>query len=307
MKKRTVYTIGNLTIDDIVLWDTAELYIGATGGNSVFAALGFWIWDVPVTLLGRCGMDYSRENLNKMWTAGLSPKFTKVQKRDIRNWALYEPDGTRRFINHLTSSSHYEMSITGDEIAKADLGGDLYHVAPMPTDIQATIVDRLKRAGRVVALDPHVDYLQDPILNQQAYDMLSRVDYFLPSQEEVVNMSGYADMARAAQHFAGYGPEIIVIKMSKQGSLVYSSHDKTTYHIPIYPTKTVDPTGAGDSFCGGFLAGLLLTGDPILAACYGTVSASYVVEQVGALSLLEKDFYEAQKRLESVSSRVTEQ
>lgn len=305
--EKTVYTIGNLTIDDIVLWDTAELYIGATGGNSVYAALGFWMWGVPVTLLGRRGTDYSRENLEKMRLAGLSPKFTKVQKRDIRNWALYEPDGTRRFINHLASSSHYEMSITGDEISKDDLTGDLYHVAPMPTDIQASIVERLKQAGRVVALDPHIDYLQDPNLNQQAYDMLARVDYFLPSQEEVVKMCGFADMVRAAQHFAGYGPEIIVIKMSKQGSLVYNSNNKTTYHIPIYQTETVDPTGAGDSFCGGFLAGLLLTGDAVLAACYGTVAASYVAEQVGALSLLEKDLFDAQNRLESVSRRVTEQ
>ena len=304
---KKVYTIGNLTIDDIVLWDTEELYIGATGGNSVYAGLGFWIWGLPVTLIGRCGTDYSQENLEKMRLAGLCPKFNMVQKRDIRNWALYEPDGTRRFINHLTSSSHYEMSITGDEISIDDLGGDLYHVAPMPTDIQATIVERLKRAGRVVALDPHVDYLQDPALNQQAYKMLSRVDYFLPSQEEVVKMCGYADMARAAQHFAGYGPEIVVIKMGEQGSLVYNSQDNSTFHIPIYPTETVDPTGAGDSFCGGFLAGLLLTGDPVLAACYGTVAASYVVEQVGALSLLEKDFSDAQNRLESVSSRVTEQ
>ena len=305
--EKTVYTIGNLTIDDIVLWDTAELHIGATGGNSVYAALGFWMWGLPVTLLGRCGMDYSQENIDEMRSAGLNPKFTKVLKRDIRNWALYEPDGTRRFINHLTASSHYEMSITGSEISKDDLNGDLYHVAPMPTDIQATIVDRLKQAGRVVALDPHIDYLQDPDLNQQAYNMLSSVDYFLPSQEEVVNMCGYADMARAAQHFASYGPDIIVIKMSKQGSLVYNSLEKTTYHIPIFQTETVDPTGAGDSFCGGFLAGLLLTGDPVLAACYGTVSASYVVEQVGALSLLEKDFSEAKSRLESVSNRVTEQ
>jgi len=303
--EKTVYTIGNLTIDDIVLWDTAELYIGATGGNAVYAALGFWMWGLPVTLLGRCGTDYSQENLNKMRSAGLSPKFNRVQKRDIRNWALYEPDGTRRFINHLTSSTHYEMSISGDEISKEDLHGDLYHVAPMPTDIQATIVDRLKEAGRVVALDPHIDYLQDPALNQQAYDMLSRVDYFLPSQEEVVNLCGYADMARAAAHFANYGPDIVVIKMSKHGSLVYKSHDKTAYHIPIFQTETIDPTGAGDSFCGGFLAGLLLTGDPVLAACYGTVTASYIVEQVGALSLLEKDFSRAQNRLESVCSKVT--
>lgn len=305
--EKSVYTIGNLTIDDIVLWQKAELFIGATGGNSIYSALGFWIWGMPVTLLGRCGTDYSQENIQRLRSAGLNPKFSQVQKRDIRNWALYEPDGTRRFINHLTSSSHYEMSITGDEILKADLGGDLYHIAPMPTDIQATIVERLKQAGRVVALDPHLDYLQDPVLKRQVYGMLYRVDYFLPSKEEVINICGSPDLAWAAQHFASYGPDLIVIKMSTQGSLVYISREKTTYHIPIYRTETVDPTGAGDSYCGGFLAGLLKTGDPVLAACYGTVAASYVVEQVGALSMLDKDFSDAQQRLASVKSRVTKQ
>jgi hypothetical protein len=68
-------------------------------------------------------------------------------------------------------------------------------------------------------------------------------------------------------------------------------------HIPPYPACVIDPTGAGDSFCGGFAVGLTDTGDPIRAAQYGTVSASWVIQGYGALYALGSNREKAQARL----------
>ena len=56
--------------------------------------------------------------------------------------------------------------------------------------------------------------------------------------------------------------------------------------VPALPVVAIDPTGAGDAFCGGFLAGLMRTGDAFAAACFGTVSASFAVEAFGPFHLL---------------------
>jgi ribokinase len=65
-----------------------------------------------------------------------------------------------------------------------------------------------------------------------------------------------------------------------------------------------DPTGAGDAFCGGFCASLLAADDPVLAACRGTVSASFAVEGFGALHALGADRAEARRRLEGLLGRI---
>jgi len=305
MTKHKIYTIGNLTIDDIILYDSQEMFLESTGGDAIFSAIGFLIWGTQVHVLARRGLDFPEQNMKKLCQAGITPDFVWVPHRDIRDWALYEPGGARQFINHLSSGGHHDLSITGSDISDEHLSGDLYHVAPMPTDVQASVVDRLSSAGRTISLDPHVDYLKQPHFNQQAYEMLNHVKFILPSKEEAVNMYGSNDLERAARDFGSYGPKVVAIKMSRDGSLLYDVEKSQMYHVPVYPALTVDPTGAGDSYCGGLLAGYLITGDPVMAACYGTVSASYIIECVGTLTVLGSNFSDAHKRLEHVKRNVT--
>jgi ribokinase len=79
--------------------------------------------------------------------------------------------------------------------------------------------------------------------------------------------------------------------------LVYDAAQGRLTHVPVYPAQVRDTTGAGDAYCGGFLAGYLLNSDPVIAALYGTVSASYVIEAIGALATQQPALAEAQARL----------
>jgi ribokinase len=95
-----------------------------------------------------------------------------------------------------------------------------------------------------------------------------------------------------------------VIKLGEQGSLVYDrEHDQLT-PVPVYPARVQDTTGAGDAYCGGFLAGYTLTHDPVTAALYGTVSASYVVEAIGALATHQPSPAEARARLAVINEKM---
>jgi sugar/nucleoside kinase (ribokinase family) len=101
------------------------------------------------------------------------------------------------------------------------------------------------------------------------------------------------------------GTSIVTLRMGPEGSLVYArsgaSHLKSAMHlavhVPAVPTNVIDPTGAGNAYCGGFLVGYILTGDVLTAARYGAVAASFLVEQVGLPEINEQLRTQAELRL----------
>jgi ribokinase len=137
-----------------------------------------------------------------------------------------------------------------------------------------------------------------PRLHSRVEALLQNLDVFLPSEMEVRSlMTEGVDLGDAAVEFARHGPRVVVIKMGDRGALVYERDSNRRTHVPPYPARVVDVTGAGDSFCGGFMVGLATTGDPIRAALYGTVSASFAIEGYGALHALNANPAEVRQRL----------
>ncbi len=301
MSDVTLYTIGNFTIDDIVMWPSGQNWMGQPGGNVLFSALGARVWLEEVGLLARVGRDYPPERLREIEARGLTLALCPVEAPTIHDWALYEADGGRQFINHLNSGSNVTMTIHPEEILAEHLGGQAYHLAPVPVDQQATLVKHLKRPGRLISVDPHELWISG--YEALIYSMLAEVDFFLPSRLEARLLYGADAPEGAARAFAQLGPKAVVIKLGEDGSLVYDTLRERLVHVPVYPAQVQDTTGAGDAYCGGFLAGYLLTGDPVAAAQYGTVSASYVVEAIGALATPRPALVEAQARLAVVAGR----
>ncbi len=115
--------------------------------------------------------------------------------------------------------------------------------------------------------------------------LLKRVDIYVANDQEARALSGETNLIKAARHLSAYGPQIILIKKGEHGVIFYSN--KFIFSIPAYPTdKVIDPTGAGDTFAGGFM-GYLTRVKKINAAgirkaiAYGTVAASFNVEDFG--------------------------
>jgi sugar/nucleoside kinase (ribokinase family) len=103
---------------------------------------------------------------------------------------------------------------------------------------------------------------------------------FLPAEEEVRQLfqNRTTDLWEMAEALSAYGCEIIVIKCGERGQLLYDAATRSRWEIPPYPARFSNPIGAGDSFCGGFLAGYRRTFDPLEAVLYGNIAASLVVE-----------------------------
>ncbi len=160
---------------------------------------------------------------------------------------------------------------------------------------------RLKRTDRRISLDPHECGIKGQ--ERTVHKALAKVNFFLPSELEAGLLYGSNAPEQSARAFAELGPSVVAIKLGANGSLLYEAARRRVTHVPAYPAAVSDPTGAGDASCGGFLAGFLLTGDPVAAAQHATVSASFAVEAVGALAIRQPSKAEATARLQIVADR----
>jgi sugar/nucleoside kinase (ribokinase family) len=103
-----------------------------------------------------------------------------------------------------------------------------------------------------------------------------------------------------------YGCEILVVKRGERGQLMYDSSSKRKWEIPAYPARLYNPTGAGDAFCGGFMAGYRKTFDPIQAVLHGNVASSLVVEGTGPYYALDALPGLAESRLRFLNQTIRE-
>ena len=135
--------------------------------------------------------------------------------------------------------------------------------------------------------------------------ILRRVSAVLPSEQDVRIIWPDLGPLQAGAALRARGARVAVVKLGAEGSLVVDETGRA-WAVPAVRARTVELTGAGDAFCGGFLVGLVETGDPVRAACYGTVSASFVVETTTPLhALAHMNRQEAARRLDDVSHGVT--
>ena len=298
-----LYVLDNFTIDDVI-YHGSSAWWDVPGGNVLYSAAGARTWLSEVGLLARLGRDYPDAHLRTLADSGFVLGLRRVDRPNIHTWALYEA-GASRFVNHIDSGGHHDMSIRQEEIDESHRRAEAYHLASMPTDIQLDLVRALKRPDNLVSLDPHVDYLHrgDAALE----GILRIVDCFLPSREEARLAYGADRPEEAARSFAAAGPRAVAIKLADEGSLVYDRGAARLVYVPAIDVAVTDVTGAGDAYCGGFLAGMLLTGDPVEAALYGTVSASYTVESRGALGVAIAPAEASRSRLAALRATVSVQ
>ena len=130
---------------------------------------------------------------------------------------------------------------------------------------------------------------------------LGKVDLLKTSHEEHTYLTGESDPLRSLRQFSKKGTETSIITMGEEGSLVY--HNDTCYEVPVYPTKTVDSTGAGDSFLTAVHDKLASGGSLEWALACGSAVASGVVETYGPEFNLTRD--EVTRRAEIVLERIS--
>ena len=183
------------------------------------------------------------------------------------------------------------------------------HIAPSSIRTQRYLPEAARRYGvQVVSADPGERAMQ-PALMPYIEEVLARLDVFMPSDQEAESLfrgePARMEPRQRAGWFAARGPRVVVLKLGSDGALVHERSSGRFWHVPALPTRVVDVTGAGDAFCGGFMADFVRHGDPVRAAIAGTVSASFAIQDYGPLHILAATEEEADRRASWLRSCVS--
>ncbi len=299
------FTIGGITLDDTVLPD-GKVQFGAPGGNAVYSAIGARVWSgQAVGIVGRVDGQYPQQNLDSLAQGGLDTRgIRRIDSPGLHVWILYERSGHRRIIPQMDSGDSPEVDPTPDDIPPDYLQAKYAHVSCMAPSSEATIARFLMQQSVPFCLDISQESIPNHPEGLSDSYMLEHCDVFLPSIGELDLIWGRQPLRPLLDRIAEFGPKVIAVKVGELGSFVFERRTGRLYHVPAARCQVLDTTGAGDGYCGGFMVGYAETGDVVEAACRGNVSASFVIQDFGALHALMATRAEAEHRCASLRSGV---
>ncbi|MNQ95205.1 putative sugar kinase YdjH [compost metagenome] len=170
--------------------------------------------------------------------------------------------------------------------------------------IQQTVIKRLKNRPKLIVLDTMnfwMDIMMDDLL-----ETIKMVDVLTINDSEARQLSGEYSLVKAAKKILTMGPKYLIIKKGEHGALLF--HEDKIFSAPALPLADVfDPTGAGDTFAGGFIGYLAKVGTINFnnmknALIYGSALASFCVEKFGTERLLNLSQEEITNRLQQFVS-----
>lgn len=277
--------LGNLLVDDLVFPD-GRTRMGEPGGATLYAALGAALSGARVGVVSWRGDDYPAAQLEALGARGIDLAGVHALGRPgVRTWLLYE--GARRQVLHrLDRPSHAEVSPTAAQIPPGWSQARAFHLAPMPFEVQQELVRRLsERADAFVSLDPYVLLRSETLPGFR--ELLAGVDALFLSEDEMELQDAREDPRETLRSLGSGRLRFVVFKRGARGGVLYDARHDRFHEWAARPEAVVDPTGAGDAFAGGFLAGHLRGDPPELALERGIVAAGHAITAWGAAGLLE--------------------
>jgi sugar/nucleoside kinase (ribokinase family) len=309
--KEAFIVAGKLAYDYIIS-EAGILSENLLGGNGIFAALGLSAYVSPVRLISRRGMDFPQEWLALLEKRGIDISSIQLLARphDFKGVMKYRSDGSRKKVTaidekiadiKLQKYVNYRMS-WGETLE------DFYQFTYFPDPYSCRTEDILAAPGvlicsakavqqgewiqRIRKINPQLNLVMDsPIegehgrIPENFFSILTGVDCFLPSEVEMKTLFPDLPLKTAMKMIAQKGPQGVIVKQGVKGALLYERLTDTFWQIPPFSVEGADPTGAGDSFCGGFMAGWSVAKDLKEGVIWGNAVASVTVSTSGGEEL----------------------
>jgi sugar/nucleoside kinase (ribokinase family) len=282
----------SLLVVGSVAFDAIETPFGKTdkivGGAASYIALCSSYFTKSVNLVAVVGDDFPQEfvnhlNVNGVNTEGLQ---VKVGEKSFFWSGKYHNDMNSR------DTLVTELNVLGnfDPIIPASYQNCEYlMLGNLTPKIQQTVIERLTNRPKLIVLDTMNFWME--IAMDDLKETLKMVDVLTINDEEARQLSGEYSLVKAAAKIQNMGPKFLIIKKGEHGALLF--HGKEMFYAPALPLEEVfDPTGAGDTFAGGFIGYLAKTNDLSFdnmknAVIYGSAMASFCVEKFGTERLVD--------------------
>ena len=281
-----------------VAYDTVETSNGkrddALGGAATFFSVAARFF-APVSLVGVIGEDFNPEHLRMLSERGIDIRGLERANGKTFHWhGRYHEDMNKRDTISLALNVFDGFNPT---LLPDQQRCDYLFLANISPELQYRVLEQVK-SPKLVAADTMDFWIQNarPHLTR----LLERLDILTVNDEEARMLSGEHNLVKAGRAILKMGPKSLLVKRGEYGVLQFSKQGM--FAVPAYPLEeVVDPTGAGDTFAGGLMGFLARQGrltESILrtAVVYGTVMASYTVENFSMDRLLELSWEEIDHR-----------
>ncbi len=273
--------IGSIIIDDIVYPD-GRTSMGVLGGGGAHAAYGIAFAGEKPGLVGLVGEDLPGDIRARLEADFDCAGLVWTHHPQLRGWQIFEWNGIR---NEIFRVDVIEPFMYGPDAGSPAL--------PFERVTGFTLLRAPEHVAGWRERFPSATLLWEPVrifmlsADREAFlQGIAQADIVSPNLHEAQAMYGIEDEREIMRRMLADGVKVAALRMGERGSLVARRGDGLAYSIPaVQVADVVDQTGAGNSYCGGFLLGYCRAGDVAAAGSYGAAAASFTLEAVGCARL----------------------
>jgi len=282
----SVITVGSMAFDAIETpFGKVDKIVGGAATYIAYAASNFV---TPVQQISIVGYDFPKEEMDELQKRGVQLDGVEVvpDKKSFFWSGKYHNDMNSRdtLITDLNVLADFKP-VVPDSFQ----GAEFVMLGNLSPDVQLSVINQLKTKPKLIVIDT-MNFWMDIALDGLK-EVLKKVDVLLVNDGEARQLSGEYSLVKAARTILKMGPKFLIIKKGEHGALLF--HENHVFCAPALPLEEVfDPTGAGDTFAGGFIGYLAKTKDISFenmktAIIVGSALASFCVEKFGPERLKE--------------------
>ncbi len=273
-------TVGSVAFDDIQTpLGHAEKIVG---GAATYISLAASYFTNELKLVSVIGGDFPQEELDHLESVGVDLEGLQI-KKDEKSffWAGRYHDNM-----NARDTLDTQLNVLADfdpVIPKSYRNEDYVMLGNLTPSVQMKVIDQMEKRPKLIALDT-MNFWMD-IAWDELMAVVAKIDVLIINDEEARQMSKEYSLVNAAKKIMALGPKFLIIKKGEHGALLF--HKDEIFFAPALPLAEVfDPTGAGDTFAGGFMGYMAQTDDVTFenmkrAVIFGSALASFCVEKFG--------------------------
>lgn len=293
----SLLAVGTVAFDDIETpMGRAEMAIGGAATYITLAASHFLN---DLRLVSVIGDDFPQDMLDFMRQRGIDLDGLQVKEGEKSFfWAGRYHDNMN---SRDTLDTQLNVLATFDPILpEAYKDTEYLMLGNLTPSVQMRVIEQMNKRPKLIALDT-MNFWMDIALDS-LMEVLKKIDMLIINDEEARQLSGEHSLVKAAHKIHAMGPRFLVIKKGEHGALLFE--DDKLFFAPALPLQeVVDPTGAGDTFAGGFMGYIAKTEDTSFenmkrAIIYGSAMASFCVEQFSVEALKSLDASRINERVQ---------
>ncbi len=298
-----ITVVGSIAYDDVITAEGSRDNL--FGGSATYFSLSASNFS-NVSIVGTVGKDFKESDINLLQSKNIDTNNIRMNNSgNTFRWKGDYKTNPEEPVTIYTSLGVFEEF--SPKLNEKQLSSTHAFLANISPDIQLELAQSLKGTNALIGLDTMNHWILEK--KKTLLEVIKKINVIFINKTEATLISDNQDVDISAKYLLEYGPNLCIIKDGKTGSYMYSN-DGEKFFCPTYNIdRLVDPTGAGDSFAGGFFGYLSNISNPIKedyqeAMIYGSTIASFTIEGFGIENLLEVDHEKIKYRFNKIKSKV---